>query len=130
MKVWLSIPLDMPRTGSFHNGIIELFRPSGQPIDIECVLVSRQIAILADHLIRIVSSLFMVCKVMLDEHGPMNLQKCAGLATFFPTTSRVPGSCRGGITPTQILWAVRQQAQTGSYSMLARLSRSFKMTER
>jgi hypothetical protein len=38
MKVWLSIPLDMPRTGSFHNGIIELFRPSGQPIDIECVL--------------------------------------------------------------------------------------------
>jgi hypothetical protein len=120
----------MPRTGSLHNGIIELFRPSEQPIDIEYMLASRQIVILADHLVRIVSSLFMVCKVTLGEHGLMNLQKCAGLATFFPTTSRMPGSCRGGITPTQIPWAVRQQAQTGSYSMLGRLSRSFKTTER
>ncbi|KAJ5170921.1 Cytochrome P450 [Penicillium coprophilum] len=29
----------MPRTGSFHNGIIELFRPSEQPIDIDIVAV-------------------------------------------------------------------------------------------
>jgi hypothetical protein len=130
MKLWLSILLNMPRTGSLHNGMIELFRPSEQHIDIEYVLASRQVVILANHLVRIVSSLFMVCKVTLGEHGLMKLQKCAGLATFFPTTSRMPGSCRGGITPTQILWAVRQQAQTGSYSMLGRWSRSFKMTER
>lgn len=108
----------MPRTESPYNGIIELFRPSEHPIDIEYVLASRQIVILADHLVRIVSSLFMVCKKMtLGEHGHMKLQKCAGLATFFPTTSRMPGSCRGSITPSQILWAARQQAQTGSYSM-------------
>lgn len=124
------MPLNMPRTGSLHNGIIELFRPSEQPIDIEYVLASRQIVILADHLVRIVSSLFMVCKVTLGEHGLMKLQRCAGLASFFPTTSRMPESCRGVITPTQILWAVRQQAQTGSYSMLGHSSRSFKMTER
>ncbi|KAJ5371991.1 Cytochrome P450 [Penicillium concentricum] len=29
----------MPRTGSLHNGIIELFRPSEQPIDIDIVAV-------------------------------------------------------------------------------------------
>jgi hypothetical protein len=120
----------MPRTGSFHNGIIELFRPREHPIDIEYVLASRQIVILANHLVQIVSSLFMVCQVTLGEHGLMKLQKCAGLATFFPTISRMPGSYRGGITPTQILWEARQQAQTGSYSMLEPLSRSFKMTER
>lgn len=130
MKAWLSIPLNMPRTESPHNGIIELFRPSEHPIDIEYVLVSRQIVILADHLVRIVSSLFMVCKITLGEHGHMKLQKCAGLATFFPTTSRMPESCRGSITPSQILWVVKQQGQTGSYSMLGRLSTSSKVTER
>ncbi|KAJ5415203.1 hypothetical protein N7465_003898 [Penicillium sp. CMV-2018d] len=77
-----------------------------------------------------ISSLFMVCKVTLGEYGLTKLQKCAGSAIFFLTTSRMPGSCRGGITLTQILWAARQQAQTESYNMLGPLLRSFKMTER
>lgn len=120
----------MPRTGSLHNGIIELFRPSEHPIEIEYALDSGQIVTPADHLVRIVSSLFMVYKVTPGEHGLTKPQMCAGLATFYPTTSRMPAFCRGGTTRTQILLGVRQQAQTVFFSMLEHFLRSFKMTER
>ncbi|CAG8929982.1 unnamed protein product [Penicillium salamii] len=39
MKIRLFIPLNMPRAGSLHNGIIELFRPSEHPIEIDIVAV-------------------------------------------------------------------------------------------